>query len=140
MNEIPTLDILRFARDDHSLFGTITGYDGIPFAVSLENRAVAVPADIYEAEATIYHKHNYATFEILVPGRIRILLHKLNVYLESDGCIGIAEKFTTFKGVAGVGESDEGFSEFMKKYQQFKKIYVRINEHFLFPLEGAIHA
>lgn len=136
--EIPTLDILRFARDDHSVFGTVTGYDGVPFAVSLENREKVILADIYEAEATIYHKHNYATFELLVPGHTRVLLHKLNTYNESEACVGIGEKFTLINGVAGIGESEEGFTEFMKKYGSFKKIYVRISEHFLFPLERMI--
>lgn len=129
--EIPRLHILRFAKDQNSIFGTITDYNGIPFAVSLENAGLAIPMDLYEAEHTIYHKHNYETFEILVPGRTRILLHRLNVWQESEGCIGIAEKFTYIDKVPGIGESEEGFTEFMQKYGKFPKIYVEISEFFV---------
>lgn len=129
--EAPKLYILRFARNENSIFGSMINWQGIPFAVSLENANLAIPADLYEADATVYHKGGYCTFEILVPQRERILLHRLNIWKQSLGCVGVAEKFTYIEGIPGVGESEEGFAEFMKIYGKYPKIYVEISEFFV---------
>lgn len=138
---IPKLTILRYAKGPNGVFGTAFDYFGNPFAVTLEDQATLIPADLYEAHSSVYHEGNYQTFEISVPGRTRILLHKLNKWFQSLGCIGIAEKFVDFGPMQdskqrnlqgpGVSESDEGFKEFMQKYGKYENIYVDIQEHFV---------
>lgn len=138
---IPKLVILRYSKGPNGCFGTAFNWLGKPFCVTLEDQETLIPADLYEASATEYHEGKYKTFEIHVPGRTRILLHKLNKWFQSLGCIGLAEKFVVFgegqdsKGRElagpGVGESDEGFNEFMKLYGKYPKIYVEIKEFFV---------
>jgi hypothetical protein len=138
---IPKLTILRYSKSANGVFGTAFDYMGRPFAVTLEDHETLIPADLYEARTSLYHEGNYQTFEINVPGRTRILIHKLNKWFQSLGCVGIAEKFVEFgpihdnKGRSlqgpGISESDEGFNEFMKKFGKYENIYVEILEHFV---------
>jgi Family of unknown function (DUF5675) len=53
-----------------------------------------IPAGFYTLRRTVYHKHNYETFEITnVPHRSRILIHPGNTEEDTDGCILIGLRF-----------------------------------------------
>jgi hypothetical protein len=55
----------------------------------LDNRrnVSCIPAGTYKVLRTIYYKHGYETFEIIVPGRSRILFHPGNTEEDTDGCV-----------------------------------------------------
>jgi hypothetical protein len=61
---------------------------------------------------TKYIKGGYPTFEILVPGHSRVLFHRGNKELDSEGCVCIGENFAFVDGVTAVGDSRGGFAEF----------------------------
>ncbi len=53
-------------------------------------RISCIPSGVYVLQRTIYHKHNYETFEVTgVPGRSRILIHPANTEEDVEGCIGV---------------------------------------------------
>ena len=100
-------------------FGVLIHND-VPFAVTLERtydpgNTVKIGNGFHECHRSRYNKGGYDTFEITVPGHDRILFHKGNVELHSDGCVLVAESFAVFGDKPGVALSAEGFSEFMKR-------------------------
>jgi len=96
--------------------------DEVPILVTLwrtyspeENpkEVVKINPGVYRCTPTTYYKHGYKTFEIHVPEHERILFHILNVETESDGCVGIGEKFGRLNGKAAILSSQNGFNKFM---------------------------
>lgn len=94
-----------------------------PFAVTLENAydgvATKIPDGLWHCSPTTFHKRGYATFEIHVPKRTRLLFHKGNIEEDSDGCILVAENFADFDPSPGIqrpaiSNSSGGFGEFMR--------------------------
>ena len=62
----------------------------------LDNRpgVSCIPAGTYRLHRTVFHKHNYETFEVCdVPGRSRILIHPANTENDVEGCIGVGLRF-----------------------------------------------
>jgi hypothetical protein len=91
----------------------------VPFAVTLErtydNGHTKIPAGIHRCQRSRYNKGGYDTFEIEIEGHSRILFHKGNTELHSEGCILVAESFAMFGDKPGIAMSGEGFGEFMKR-------------------------
>jgi hypothetical protein len=55
-----------------------------------QRRQSSIPAGTYTIRRTIYHKHDYPTFEVAdVDGRTRILFHPANTEEDVEGCIGL---------------------------------------------------
>jgi len=100
-------------------FGVLL-HNEVPFAVTLERtydegKQIKIPAGIHRCHRSRYNKGGYDTFEIEIEGHSRILFHKGNTELHSDGCVLVAESFAMFGGKPGIAMSGEGFGEFMKR-------------------------
>lgn len=109
----------RVAILNSGAFGVLMA-NGIPFAVTLErtydpDNSVKIGAGPHSCTRSRYNKGGYDTFEIEVPGHDRILFHKGNTELHSEGCILIAESFAMFGDKPGVALSKDGFEEFMRR-------------------------
>lgn len=94
--------------------------DGIPFAVTLEHtylNAGTISTKIGNGEFHVtrsrFNKGGYDTFEIEVPGHSRILFHKGNSNLDSDGCVLVGEQFGVLHGKPAILQSGEAFKEFL---------------------------
>lgn len=124
------ISIFRVSSGKYGCPGVALDHELVPFAVTLENEETLIPEGTHPAHRTLYHKGGYATFEIIVDGRSRILFHKLNKDVESMGCIGIAEKFEKLNGEFAILESQKGFQEFMGKYGSFDNLVVHIKNCF----------
>lgn len=130
--------IKRFSENDKATYGVFCD-NGVPFAVTLElpwlnnQRSISrIPAGTYKCERRMYHGGGYQTFEITnVPGRSNILIHKLNYIYETEGCIGVGEKFTEMNKdskSSEIGESTEGFNEFMFKTEGLSVFNLEIRD------------
>ena len=114
-----TFQLKRVAILPDGAFGVLL-QDGIPFAVTLERtydpgNTIKIGNGLHECRRSRYAKGGYDTFEIAVPGHSRILLHKGNTELHSEGCVLVAESYAVMGDKPGVAFSAEGFSEFMKR-------------------------
>jgi hypothetical protein len=114
-----SFELKRVAKIASGAFGVLL-HNGIPFAVTLERtydpgNTVKIGNGFHECHRSRYNKGGYDTFEITVPGHSRILFHKGNTELHSEGCVLVAESFATFGDKPGVAMSAEGFNEFMKR-------------------------
>lgn len=90
--------------------------DGRPFAVTVErtfeNNRTVLENGQYHCERSVYHRGGYPTFEIMVDGHSRVLFHKGNVEIDSEGCVLVAESFGVMNGQAAISDSKGGFAEF----------------------------
>lgn len=91
-------------------------FDPRPFAATVERTFDDFRPTIgngrFICKRTDYHKGGYPTFEVLVLGHSRILFHRGNKELDSEGCICVGESFAFADGVTLVADSKGGFSEF----------------------------
>lgn len=104
----------RVSYKNTGIFGTLEDEREI-FAVTIENPQLKIPKGEYMANLDFYHKGNYPVYELIVPGRTRILTHKANLGEELEGCIAIGESYGILKGRAGILDSAGGFKEFMDR-------------------------
>lgn len=123
------LQIKTVAVLDDGCFSVLL-WDNRPFAVSVERTHAdgqpTIPSGIHECVRDFYHGGGYETFEILIDGHDRVLFHKGNTELDSEGCVCVAEKFSTLEGKLAVLESREGFAELMEKASGLKRFLVEI--------------
>jgi len=113
------LSIKRVAILNDGAFGVLLS-NGVPFAVTLERtydpgNTVKIGNGFHECRRSRYNRGGYDTFEIEVPGHERILFHKGNTELHSEGCVLVAESFAVLGDKPGVALSAEGFAEFMRR-------------------------
>ncbi len=123
------IHILRHAKSEWGCFGVMFEWldkGALPFAVTLENEQTLIPTGIFSAHRTVYYKGGYPTWEIEIPGRSRILLHKLNFDDQSLGCIGIAEAYQFINGRPAISQSDAGFNEFMKRTSNYHRLKITV--------------
>lgn len=131
-----TLEIKRFSYTEKATYGVMC-QNGIPFAVTLERpwennepNISCIPAGRYICKKIISPKFG-ETFEIQhVTNRTHVLLHKLNTVFQTQGCIGIGEKFTSIDKdeIMDIGESAEGFNEFMSILKDKNEFELLIKE------------
>ena len=103
-----TLHLHRFAKVEDGILGRTSS--GL---YTMENDAYNVPEGEYTAKLDFYHTGGYKTYEILVPGRSRILFHKGNTEDDSRGCILLGTSLDVVDGKIAVSNSREGFGQFM---------------------------
>lgn len=72
-----------------------------------------IPAGLYEMRLDFYHKGNYAAYQIIVPGRDRILIHVANRAVELLGCIAPGKALGFLEGQLAVLQSLPAFRKFM---------------------------
>lgn len=131
------LSIRRFVPENLTYTPGIFIYERQPFAVTLElpykNNARGISCiNTGEYRCLPYSSKKYPnTWQIMdVKGRDLILLHKANYLIDIKGCVAVGEKFTDINkdGVMDIGESNEGFNEFLsivKGESEFKLIIER---------------
>lgn len=94
-------------------------HDGQPFAVTCERTFDGAKPVIrngrYLCKRTQYHKGGYETYEVMVPGHSRVLLHRGNKEEDSEACVLVAESFAVMDGQTVIGDSKGGFTEFMDR-------------------------
>jgi hypothetical protein len=89
------LSLLRTESTPDGVFGLLKagGYTFVTMEDDWKNNQPGescIPAGTYSLHRTIFHKHNYETFEVTgVPGRSRILIHPANTEEDVEGCIGV---------------------------------------------------
>ncbi len=113
------MQLKRVAILKDGAFGVLM-HNAVPFAVTLERtydpgNTVKIGNGFHECHRSRYAKGGYDTFEITVLGHDRILFHKGNVELHSEGCVLVAESYAVFGDKPGVAMSGQGFEEFMKR-------------------------
>lgn len=113
----PTFALKQVALRDDGRFCAFLCH-GRPFAVTcertFENLRVVVPYGISKCKRTTYLKGGYETFEIIVPGHSRVLFHRGNKEKDSEACVLVAESFSVIDGQTAIGDSKNGFAEFME--------------------------
>jgi hypothetical protein len=125
-----SFQLKRVAKLPEGVFSAFL-FAGVPFAVTLEhsfeNNEPIIADGFHQCTRTRYLKGGYDTFEIAVPGHSRVLFHIGNTEADSEGCVLVAEMFTVFNRVAGVGASGDGFKEFMKNAQGFDTFSLEVS-------------
>ena len=131
-----TLDILRVGHSEDATYGVFRD-NGVPFAVTLElpwidniTNKSCIPSGSYTCKRIVSAKFG-DVFEICnVPNRSHVLIHKGNYTRDIQGCIIVAEKFSHIDkdGIMDVGESTEGFNEFMDKLKGEDEFTLNIKE------------
>lgn len=123
----PELELVRVSVASQGAFGVLLS-EGVPFGpVTLERtyplsderpngpQFVKIPGGVYECRPTTFLRGGYGTFEVTgVRGHSRLLFHRLNTETESEGCIGVGQRFGTLGGVPAVLQSALGFAQFLQ--------------------------
>lgn len=114
-----SFELKRVAILSDGAFGVLL-HNGVPFAVTLERtydpgNTVKITDGPHSCTRSRYNRGGYDTYEIEVPGHDRILFHKGNVELHSEGCVLVAESFSMMGDKPGISLSAEGFAEFMRR-------------------------
>lgn len=119
------------------MFGVVLKGDQ-PFAVTLErpwaNNArhiSCIPQGIYVCKRVQSPKFGNTWQVMNVPGRSEILIHAGNRFLDSHGCILIAEKFAVWSdGTTSIADSHMGLKELMSLTEKESKFNLIIREVF----------
>lgn len=127
-SERPDLELVRVSVAPEGAFSVLL-IDGVPAGpVCLERtysvaestprgpQFVKIPPGIYDCRRTVFYRGGYDTYEVTgVVGHSRLLFHRGNAELDSDGCILVGRRFGFLGGTrAAVLESVEGFHDFMR--------------------------
>ena len=129
--------IRRTAENKDGIFGTIidvTDEGLVPFALTLENNDHKIPTGDHKCKRTTYYKKGYATFEVFVEGRTRILVHIGNTEDDSLGCILIGEQYESLmknkKKKWAIWQSAKGFKEFMQRLNGVEEFTLRVEKKY----------
>lgn len=127
----PGLRILRTSKSTAGIFGVMFDGNDEEFAVCLQTDEPFLPDGDYTCKKRHYEHGNYDTFEILWPdsGHSLILFHKGNFKKDSKLCILIGESFERIEGERAIAQSEHGFNEFWKKYQEFDTFKLSIRTY-----------
>jgi hypothetical protein len=124
------IELVRVAVHDAGAFGVLL-QDGLPFALSLERTfgdEVVIPPGEYPCRRTTFHRGQYKTWEIIVPGHDRVLFHIGNVENDSRGCVLVGLQFGKVDGQPGVLLSRLGFLEFMRRTPRGRQFQLTVRE------------
>lgn len=99
---------LKLIRLDETVQGTpgLLTVDGRLLCYTLERRwfdnaknLSCIPTGVYKLQKGASPKFERDLYEVKgVPNRSKILIHALNLAMESDGCIGVGSSFGTYRG------------------------------------------
>jgi len=136
VRSVPVADftLVRVVVLPQGAFGVLLHHD-VPFCTTLERtyalpsgpgQLVKIPAGLWRCVRTRYLRGEYDTYEIEVPGHARLLFHKGNVELHSEGCVLVGESYATFAGQPGIAASEAGFVEFMNRAGNRPEFQLRV--------------
>lgn len=114
------VSLVRVGQSESGTYG-ILRYEGIPFAVTLEQpwrynepNVSCIPTGRYTCRRLRSPKFG-DTFQVTnVPNRTDILFHKGNTVEDTHGCILIAEEFSGTFDKPMIVSSQRGFHEFLQ--------------------------
>lgn len=97
-----------------AVWGKLYNKDGLTMW-SIENAEKIIPAGEYFCKRDWYYRGNYETFEIIVPGRDRILFHGANYAHQLEGCIAPGKsRGKTEDGKLAVWSSKKAHRQYME--------------------------
>ncbi len=122
------LELVRVCVAPEGCFGVIL-VEGLPCGLVTAERTyptdelhprgpeqyVKIPAGRYACRRTRYERGGYDTYEVTgVVGHSRLLIHKGNTELDSEGCILLGQRFGLVRGAPAVLESAIAFAVFLR--------------------------
>lgn len=107
------LSLIRFGEFEDGLPGRLMIGGKERRFYTIENNDTEFPDGTYECKRSFYHRGGYETFEILVPGRTRILFHRGNKEDDSIGCVIVGSTLDVLGGKLAVLDSKPAFDDFM---------------------------
>jgi hypothetical protein len=121
------VELVRVCVAPQGAFGVLLR-DGVPLGpVTLERtyplsqtsangpQFVKIPAGRYRCLPTRFLGGGYQTYEVTgVLGHSRLLFHRLNTETESEGCIGVGQRFGRYDDQPAILQSNLGFTEFWR--------------------------
>ena|SRR5258706_62387 len=110
----------QFALEDRSLLYTMERLSA--------GEHQRIPAGIWELRLDYYHHGDYPAYEIIVPGRVRILVHAANVMTELLGCIAPGKSIGFISGILAVQQSKLALAKFMESLKGAKRDYLTITD------------
>jgi len=113
--------IRREIKEDDSVWGRM--YDDTGMTMwCIENAEKIFPAGDYECVRDWYHRGDYETFEIIVPGRDRILVHGANYADQLEGCVAPGKsRGRTEAGKLAVWNSKKAHKDYMESLKGVDK-------------------
>jgi hypothetical protein len=112
----------REQTKDNAVWGRLYNDDGVTMW-SIENNEKIIPAGHYICKRDWYHRGDYETFEVIVPGRDRILIHGANYADQLEGCIAPGKS----RGEAEDGRLAVWNSK--KAHRQYMELLDGVDEH-----------
>jgi hypothetical protein len=109
--------VRREAKDGDAISGRMYNQDGLTFWC-IENADKSIPDGTYTCKRDWYHRGNYETFEIIVEGRDRILVHGANYADQLEGCIAPGKsRGRSDTGKPAVWNSKKAHKEYMQSLE-----------------------
>jgi len=87
-----------------------------------------IPAGLWEMKLDTYHKGGYPAYQIIVPGRDRILIHAANLASELLGCIAPGKALGFLTGQLAVLQSQLALRMLMEKLNGATSDYLTIHD------------
>ena len=129
------ITLKRIASRPDGTFSVLLA-DGLPCAVTLErpwrdNRKgeSCIPAGAYTCVRVNSPKFGQTWMVQDVPGRSEILFHAGNTFIDSHGCILVAERYVVWQdGSAAISDSRVGMAELMSLTRDLVSFDLRIED------------
>lgn len=117
-----TINLRRLIETRDGTFGTlmvpVNHGGGVATYFTVERQSEGehprIPAGVYRMNLDRYHQLDIPAYEIVVPGRDRILLHPANLASELLGCVAPGFRLGFLNDKLAVLDSRKAFDDFMK--------------------------
>jgi hypothetical protein len=119
------IELIRFAYTPFGTFGALKVFNFQCFTVEQEwnnNKKFVscIPEGEWQFKRDFYNRGNYETFEISVPNRSEIKIHKANLASELSGCIALGTDLGFYKNQWAILNSSAAFNNFMNVMKDVK--------------------
>lgn len=109
--------LIRWAQNTRATHGRLS-LNGVTWLTVERSRTdvahPCIPVGVYALKLDLYHRGGYPAFEIIVPGRSRILIHAANRASELEGCVAVGESLEIFGGEIGITQSRQSLADLME--------------------------
>lgn len=122
------IEVRRIKRSGKGLFGKMYKDGEYLKIVTLENAAKSIKRGEYDCVLDRYNAGGYVAYEILVPGRKDVKIHKANWPEQLEGCIAPGMRYYIDpKGKMGISSSGKAFDKFMEIMGEKKGFKIKIS-------------
>lgn len=123
------MTVRHIHRDDFHPLGVRGVMEGGGVVLqTLEDPRDLIPAGEHECTKSWYYRGEYATYEIHVPGRSRILFHRGNTHRDTEGCVLVGMTRGMLHGEPAVLGSRQAFAAFMDSLEGVEAFTLLITE------------